>query len=170
MLSLQNKMFKLLVILFIIKLYALVKLYFSVSIPFLSISRFVFQSVCLSSKSKKVLSKVLKLCRNKFRLFFTLFIPVCNKTCANWSEMVEIIFPDIKPSSVLFKNILSMSVFKCDVTRVGLWCKGEENLYTLSLKMLCCQHFYHILVDRYQNHQLTLLICLLLKFFRVNLT
>ena len=143
---------------------------YDVSIPFLSISRFVFQSVCLSSKSNKALSKFLKLCRNKFVLVLTIFISFCNRNCAKWCDMVEIIFHDIKPSSVLFKNMLSMSVFKCDVTRVGLWCKGEENLYTLSLKMLCCQHFYHILVDRYQNHQLTLLICLLLKFFRVNLT
>ena len=34
--------------------------------------------------------------------------------------MVVIIFLDIKPSSILFENILSMSVLECAVTRVGV--------------------------------------------------
>ena len=34
--------------------------------------------------------------------------------------MVVVIFPDITPSSILFENILSMSVLECVVPRVGI--------------------------------------------------
>ena len=63
--------------------------------------------------------------------------------------MVVVIFLDIKPSSILFENTLSMSVLECVVTRVGLKCKGEGNLCTLSLKMLRYLCFCHTLEDLY---------------------
>ena len=41
--------------------------------------------------------------------------------------MVKIIFPDIKPSSMLFENILSMSVFECRVFQIVLRGGGTRN-------------------------------------------
>ena len=42
--------------------------------------------------------------------------------------MVEIIFLDIKPSSMFFLNILSMSVFECGVTGVRVVMKGRKKI------------------------------------------
>ena len=49
--------------------------------------------------------KFLKLCQNKFGLFLSIFMSFCNRNYAKWSDMVKIIFPDIKPSSILFEKI-----------------------------------------------------------------
>ena len=63
--------------------------------------------------------------------------------------MVVVIFPDVKPSSILFENIVLMSVLKCVVTDVGVEMEGRRNLCTLSLKKLHYLCSYHTLEDLY---------------------
>ena len=48
--------------------------------------------------------------------------------------MVEIIFPNIKPLSMLFKNILSMSDFQCAVTLVGVVTEGRTKFVSVVSK------------------------------------
>ena len=45
--------------------------------------------------------------------------------------MLVVIFADIKPSSILFENMLSMSVLDCVIIRVGVDIKGRRKfVYT----------------------------------------
>ena len=48
--------------------------------------------------------------------------------------MVEIMFPEIRPSSILFEKMLSIRVLECVVTRDGNE-MVEESLYIMNQEM-----------------------------------
>ena len=85
---------------------------------------YLFQGLCsdpsdLVRNLKRTLFKFLELWINL--VCSCLFLSFCNRNCAKWFDKLDIIFLDIKPSSMLFENIVSMSV-----TRVGVVIWGRN--------------------------------------------